>query len=429
MYDVAFVGCGPASIFAVLRLLSSGYDGEILMVDKGELIEHRSPTEYISGWGGAGTFSDGKLTSSLDVGGTIPGLNQKELDEYSNYILETLNQFNPLTELTWDNISLFDTSCCKLSWDVHKTCHMGTEVTREIFKNIEKYIKEFSNVTVISGCEVIDIVSFGKRYYRMTTSTWGFIETKNVVIATGQKNGLPNRIIEQYNLHNSPRAFHLGVRVEDTMNEDYKKITDANYDFKFVQHYTFDNVKIRVRTFCCNSGNAFVVDEQASEGFISFNGHAYKTPDKSNHSINYGIICEVENLSSCYNKNQQIELIKKINTSSEWKADNYNGDKIEAKRMLLDGFANLSDTYPKEVIKALTMFVKELNKIVDLSQAHYYYPEVKLSGYMPKLNFETFETEQPGIYMIGDAAITRGIVKSTYTGDKMAKEFIERWGK
>lgn len=424
MYDITFVGCGPASIFAVLRLLDSGYDGSIVMIDRGAWIERRRTNEYVSGWGGAGTFSDGKLTSSLDVGGNIPGLTQEELDKYSKYLLSKLSSFKKGPKLTWDDISIYPTEPSTLTWDVHKTCHMGTEITREIFKGIEDYIRSFSNVHIFMGTEVLDVDKLDN-CYELKLSNSVKLKTKNVVLATGQKNNLPGNLIKKFDLHSTPRAFQLGIRVEDTMNADYEKIIAANYDFKFVKNYLFDdNVKVRVRTFCCNSGNAHVVDEHTSEGIVSFNGHAYKGLTEDNNSINYGIICEIENLDSCDSKEEQIEIVKKINSIGTWKEDNYTDGVIDSSKLLLDGFETLYGIYPNEAVMAIKLFVDELSKLIDLSKAHYYYPEVKLSGYVPKLNFNTFETELSGLYMIGDAAITRGIVKSTYSGDKMAREFI-----
>ena len=72
-----------------------------------------------------------------------------------------------------------------------------------------------------------------------------------------------------------------------------------------------------------------------------------------------------------------------------------------------------------------------INKIVDLSHAHYYYPESKLSGVLPQINYKTYETTQSNLYIIGDCLNTRGIVKSSYEGYLFASNFkeIEIWEK
>lgn len=82
-YDLIIVGAGPAGIFTALELLKKS-SLHILIVEKGKSIEKRMcpmttgkkclncPTcDIISGWGGAGAFSDGKLNLSPDIGGFL----------------------------------------------------------------------------------------------------------------------------------------------------------------------------------------------------------------------------------------------------------------------------------------------------------------------------------------------------------------------
>jgi uncharacterized FAD-dependent dehydrogenase len=85
-YDVVIVGAGPAGIFASLELCNAGLD--VLLLDKGGEIDTRvcpvqngsgccvlcSPCHLVSGFGGAGAFSDGKLTLSTQVGGRLKEL-------------------------------------------------------------------------------------------------------------------------------------------------------------------------------------------------------------------------------------------------------------------------------------------------------------------------------------------------------------------
>ena len=81
-YDVLIIGCGPAGIFSALELLKNKPDLKIAMFDKGRNIKIRKcpkaklgkcagciPCNISCGWGGAGAFSDGKLSLNKDVGG------------------------------------------------------------------------------------------------------------------------------------------------------------------------------------------------------------------------------------------------------------------------------------------------------------------------------------------------------------------------
>lgn len=425
-FDLCFIGAGPATVTALFRLIEKGYGGKIAVIEKGKRIEARPTTEVINGFGGAGTYSDGKLSSSLNVGGNIPNLSSKDLHKFEKYILEMYNHFLGENEkLAWQQTTSFDTTPSNLTWDSHKTCHMGTERTRGLFLKLEEFFEHCLNIYFLFEKEVKDVFELTSGEYEVVLDkepTW--LVADKVILATGQKNLLPSILINKFDLKSTPRAFQIGVRVEDTINEQYQNIIKANYDFKFVKEYNYDNgVKVRVRTFCCNSGNAHTCAEKASEGFTCFNGHALKEPDPNNHTVNYGIMCEVEGLENYNTKEEQIELMKKVNSLTSWEYDNFDEEgNTNPKRLLLGGFKHLIGLYPDEVIKSMTDFVWELNKVVDLSNAHYLYPETKLSGNIPELNYSTFETKQPNLYMIGDCAISRGIVKSSYTGWKFAEE-------
>jgi uncharacterized FAD-dependent dehydrogenase len=427
-YDLCFIGAGPSTMFALLKLIQKGYKGQVAIVEKGKSLKNRLPSEVINGSFGSGTYSDSKLSSALDVGGIIPGLTQYKLTKYEGEILEILNRFAEGEPMKWDETTKFNTSPSTLSWNKHNTLHVGTDRGREMYKRIEFYISSFPNIHFLFETEVKEVFELMDGRYELILSkepTW--LLTKHLVLATGQKNTLPSKIINKFNLQSTPRAFQIGVRVEDQMNSQYKEIIKANYDFKFVKEYNYDNgVKVRIRTFCCNSGNAHTCAEYNSEGFVCFNGHAFKELDPTNNTVNYGIMCEVEGLDKYNTKEEQIELMQSINNLPEWKIDNFDRDmNPKPIKSLLGGFDQLKGLYPQEVIDSMLDFVKELNKIVDLSKAHYLYPETKLSGNIPALDYRTFETEQPHLYMIGDCAISRGIVKASYTGWKFAKEFIK----
>lgn len=427
MYDLCFIGAGPSTMFSLVKLMKEGYSGDIVVIEKGKSLRTRQPTEVVNGSFGAGAYSDSKLSSALDVGGVIPGLTQKELSKYEKELVSIINEFNPGEPLNWDKTNSFDTKDTSLEWNTHNTLHVGTDRGKIIYSAIEEYLRRFPNITFMFEKEVIEVVHLPSGLYEVIMQAEpNYIISRKVILATGQKNTLPSKVIENLDLKSHPRAFQIGIRVEDQMNAQYKKIIKANYDFKFVREYHYDGIRVRVRTFCCNSGNAHTCEEKNSEGFSCFNGHAFKTPDPNNNTVNYGIMCEIDGLVEFSTKESQIKLMKDINALPCWKSDNFDeAGNVKPSRTLLSGFRQLEGYYPKEVILALEDFVVELNKIVNLSKAHYLYPETKLSGNIPELNYKTFETKCPGLYMIGDCAISRGIVKSSYTGWKLAEELMK----
>ena len=293
---------------------------------------------------------------------------------------------------------------------------------------MEKYITSQPNIELITETEVLDVFrDKAKEEFTLVLANNNAITTKNVVIATGQKNKLPGLVMKLFNISTTPSAFQIGIRVEDTMNPQYEKIIKSNYDFKFVKEYSYKNgIKVRVRTFCCNSGNAHTCAEKNNEGFTCFNGHAFKTPDPNNHTVNYGIMCEVEGTDKFDTKDKQINLMKEINNDASWKYDNFdtNGN-VRPKHKLLGNLTVIERYYPKEVIKSIKDFIQELNKVVDLSNAHYLYPEVKLNEGRKPLLTGGWETSIKGLYMLGDCTgYTRSILKSSISGLQFVDNFL-----
>ena len=118
--------------------------------------------------------------------------------------------------------------------------------------------------------------------------------------------------------------------------------------------------------------------------------------------------------------------MKEINASDMWEFNNFDIDgSVKPKCKLLGELTAIEKYYPKEVIKSMKDFIQELNKIVDLSQAHYLYPEVKLNEGRKPLLTDGWETNIKGLYMIGDCtAYTRGILKSSLSGIMFVEHFL-----
>lgn len=430
-YNLCYVGAGPATVFSVLHLIKNKYKGKICIIEKGKSLKDR--VDICNGFMGCGCFSDSKISKSLNVGGIIPNQTQEELDNYGNLLLNYINEYLPKDSesLIWDKNIPYDTSPSNLNWESNECCHVGSDRGRETYYEIEKYLASQPNIKFYWETEVTDVIELTSDKFQIIATpikNEPILISDKVIIATGQRGSLPAKLIEQYNLTKENRMLQLGIRVEDAINPQYEKIIKANYDFKFNKIYKYsDGIEVKVRTFCCNSGNAHVCAERPSEGYIAFNGHSYKKPDPNNNTVNYGIMCAVKNLPGLESKEDQIELMKKINQLEDWESDNFWCGSKEpcAYRLLLDGFEHLKGLYPNCVIDALYEFTHQLNKVVDLSKAHYYYPEIKPSGTSPKVNYNNMETEQSNLYMIGDCHNTNSIIKSAIEGFIFANYILD----
>lgn len=428
-FNLCYIGAGPSTMFSVLHLIKNGYKGKICVIEKGKSLKDRLPNEVCNGSFGAGSYSDSKISKSLNVGGIIPNQTQEELDYFGDLLLKYINDFTLEDEekLKWDENEDFDTSPSNLKWEKNICCHVGSDRGREIYRRIEDYLSNY--VTFYWEKEVLDVAELSNKKYQIMVSpvtNTPIIIADNVIIATGQRGSLPLKMVNNFNLIQTPRMLQLGIRVEDIINPQYEKIIKANYDFKFNKTYKYPNIEVKVRTFCCNSGNAHVCAERPSEGYVAFNGHSFKQPDFTNHTINYGIMCAVKGLNELTSKEEQIERMKEVNKLPTWEEDNFNlgGKEPVAKRLLLDGLEHLRGIYPDVIIDSIHEFTCQLSKIVDLSKAHYYYPEIKPSGSSPKVD-ENMETEQKGLYMIGDCHNTNSIIKSAIEGFIFANHILE----
>ena len=144
-YDVIIVGAGPAGIFSAIELTEKN-KLNILMLDRGPDINQRKcpasrglecvhcePCLLLSGWGGAGAFSDGKLTLSTEVGGWLNQyISSKELGELVNHVDEIYLKFGATEHVYGTDVEKIEeierkASLAGLKLIRQKIRHMGTE--------------------------------------------------------------------------------------------------------------------------------------------------------------------------------------------------------------------------------------------------------------------------------------------------------------
>ena len=156
-YDVAIVGAGPAGIFASLELCNAGLD--VLLLDKGREIDARvcpvqnrsgccalcSPCHLVSGFGGAGAFSDGKLTLSTQVGGRLKELvGSEQARALIDYVDSIYLKFGapPKVYGIGRNIARLEREAASagLTLTPVKLRHLGTELCHETLKAMQNYL-------------------------------------------------------------------------------------------------------------------------------------------------------------------------------------------------------------------------------------------------------------------------------------------------
>lgn len=462
MYDVVIVGAGPAGLFSAYELINNNKDLKICLLDKGRYAFKRKcpmnngtneclnckPCSILSGYGGAGTFSDGKLNF-------IPKLGKSDLFKYMSQseayklIDDTeaiFNKFNMDSDVYPSNME----DALKLKEKIAKTGaqllvikqkHLGSDYLPKHIQDFTDYLKD-NGVVIIENANVIDICDndsiINVKYNESEKEKE--IRAKNVIVAPGRTGAKwVQELADKYNIEYTSQSIEIGVRVE-VRKEILKEITDIIYDPTiFIKTDTYSD---EIRTFCTNPGG-FVAKENY-EGYICVNGHALKNI-KSNNS-NFAFISKVTLTHPVTNTRQYGESIAKIaNVLGDGKPiiqslkDLKNGRRSEWHRInkgfieptLKDCVAgDLALVLPHRIILNILEGLEKLDKIipgVNNDETLLYGPEIKFFSNEITTN-NNMKIDNHNIYFVGDGAGKAGnIVTAAATGLIASRDILKKY--
>ena len=460
MYDVAILGAGPAGLFAAYELISKNKKLKIVILDKGSRVAHRvcpmnklgvpckncNPCSVLSGYGGAGTFSDGKLNF-------IPRLGKSDLTKYmseseaNKLIDETehiFTKFKMDSEIYPSNLEEAKEIQKKVAISgakllLIKQKHLGSDHLPEYIMGIEKYLND-AKVLLLEHTDVISIETHSPNKHDIIYKE-GKIEkslsAKSVIVAPGRTGA--KWIQEFADKHKIPylsQSIEIGVRVE-VRKEILESITDIIYDPTiFIKTKTYGD---EIRTFCTNPGG-FVAKENYY-GYICVNGHALKEI-KSNNS-NFAFISKVHLTEPVTNTRLYGESIARIaNVLGDGKPiiqslkDLKSGRRSEWHRInkgfieptLKDCVAgDLALVMPHRIITNILEGLETLDKIipgVNNDDTLLYGPEIKFFSNEIETD-NNFKLKNDSIYFIGDGAGKAGnIVTAAATGLVAARDIL-----
>jgi uncharacterized FAD-dependent dehydrogenase len=292
-FDIVVVGAGPAGIFACLELIKLKYKGKIALLDMGNRVEKRGPAEVMSGFGGAGTYSDGKLqyTPKLSHERAFHVISPANYQIILNEIQQTFADHgvnSPMYPgkdiIVEDLISISEKKNIELI--VRRAQHVGTDKLREVIINLQAELEK-AGVTLICNEKIVDLIVKDAALTGLVAENGKKYFAKKFLLAPGRINTRwLQEIGTKYNMKYHYDMVEVGVRVEFPQSI-MKKFADALYEVVFKVHTrTYDDV---IRTFCsCPNGMVAVEDY---EGYVCVNGHS--NSDHASENSNFAFVCEM----------------------------------------------------------------------------------------------------------------------------------------
>jgi len=443
-YRVIIVGSGPSGVFAALTLSRAGVK-DIAILERGKDIQERKRgrgMELLCGWGGAGAFSDGKLTLSPRVGGFLSDfIPQKELmnlikeaDEiYLSFGApkEVLGQSSDKTETLYQEAKL-----AGFEYIPMEIRHLGTENCLPLLKRVRENLRGKIEVffeTAVKELRVEKGKATGVSLHDGTS-----LEAEFVICGPGRVGAewIKNEVA-RLEISSVPSPVDIGVRVEAPASI-LRKLTDLAYEAKFIYYSkTFDD---RVRTFCMNPFGEVVTE--TIEDIVTVNGHSYAK--KKTENTNFAILVSntftepfrdpigygkyIARLANLLGNGVIIQRLGDLLDGRRSTPDRINRC-ITQPTLISATPGDLSFVLPYRHLKSIIEMLEALDRITSgIFSRHTLLYGVEVKFYTNRVKISpSLETDIQNLFLIGDGAgITRGLMQASISGMLAGNEILKR---
>ncbi len=452
-YDVIIIGAGPGGIFTAYELVRLRSDLKIAVFEAGgRLSERKCPIDGVkvkncihcktcsimSGFGGAGAFSDGKYNITNDFGGTLyEHVGKDEALDLMRYV-DKIN-----LEYGGEGTKLYSTT----GTDIKKKCmqnklklldasvrHLGTDINYIVLENLYKHLEGKADFFFHTSVEHVRKEADG---YRITTADGEYTCDKCVISVGRSGSKWMETVCEELSIPTKSNRVDLGVRVELTADL-FSHLTDELYESKIV--YRTEKFEDLVRTFCMNPHGSVV--EENTNGIVTVNGHSYEDPAKQTDNTNFALLVAKHFSEPFKDSNGYGESIARLsNMLGGGVIVQRFGDLIRGRRSthkrLDENFVtptlkaepgDLSLVLPKRILDGIIEMIYALDKIAPGTandDTLLYGVEVKFYNMEADVD-ENLETCHKGLYMIGDGSgVTHSLSHASASGVHVARHIAK----
>ena len=455
-YDVIIVGGGPAGLFAAYYL-SEHSDYRVLLIEKGKSSQKRNcpintyqecikckPCNILSGIGGAGLFSDGKLNYIYKLGKTdlsqfMPIPRAEELINETEQLFNDFGMDGPVYPTDMEAAREIRKVAKRHGIDllIIKQKHIGSDRLPDHIAAMADHIKS-KGVVMHTSEEVKEIMVDNNHVTGVVTMRKKYL-AGNVILAPGRVGAdWVGGLAQQHGIGLKQRGIEVGIRVE-VHNDIMQDLCDVIYDPTFfIQTAKYDD---QTRTFCTNKGG-FVALENYSD-FVCVNGHAYQ--DKKSQNTNFAFLSKVVLTEPVTNNQAYGESIGSLATligggkpilqrfgdlkrgrRSTWHRVN-KGYIVPTMTDVVCG--DIAMALPERILTNIIEGLEKLNYVVPgvaNDETLLYAPEIKFFATQVETSSD-LETKIKGMYVAGDGpGVAGNIVSASATGLIPAKAIIAR---
>jgi uncharacterized FAD-dependent dehydrogenase len=311
-YNVSIVGAGPAGIFSCFELLNHDPNIKIALIDMGPRLGERKANQVMSGFGGAGSYSDGKLhyTPKLSHERALHLISVSEYKKILDSIEATFKEYGVNSDWYPRNAEevkemVEEAEKHDIELIVRRAQHIGTDRLRQVIEKFQDYLLD-QNVDLLDNTQIKDILLRDGKCVGVVDKEGSEYLSEKVLLAPGRISAKwLQELADRHDISYEYGMVEVGVRAEFP-ESIMKRYADALYEIVLkIRTRTFDDI---IRTFCtCPNGYVTVEDYR---GYICVNGHSDSSHESKNS--NFAFVCEVNLTKPVENSIAYAESIAKV---------------------------------------------------------------------------------------------------------------------